>query len=481
MNTILKNIQIPFELKKMNSLMTAAGFEAFLVGGAVRDILLGKKAHDWDLTTNARPEDVMKIFHKVIPTGIKHGTVTVHFMKKEIEITTYRADQGYSDGRHPDKVVFADSIENDLSRRDFTMNAIAASLEDGHIVDPYNGREDIKNGIIRTVGNPHERFMEDGLRPVRALRFASQLNFKIEEKTYREIFDGEIQKKITSISMERFRDEFLKIMKSEKPSVGLKLLEDTGLLKLFIPELAEGRGVTQADARGFHQFDVLNHNIYSCDGAPQDNYIVRVAALLHDVGKVKARTVKLEDDPENPGGKIELIHFWKHELYSAEIAKTVLTRLKFSNAEIERICHLIKEHMFFYTSDWKDSSVRRFIVRVGKDYFDDLFALRLADNYGKNCEKAGLDNPVVKNILELKERIEKVEKEQSALSLKDLKVNGKDLMATGIEGGKKLGWILNELFETVLDDPEMNEKQKLLVLARNLNERAGCADAPVKS
>lgn len=208
---------------------------------------------------------------------------------------------------------------------------------------------------------------------------------------------------------------------------------------------------------------------------------MRVAALLHDVGKVKARTVKLEDDPENPGGKIELIHFWKHELYSAEIAKMVLTRLKFSNAEIERICHLIKEHMFFYTSDWKDSSVRRFIVRVGKDYFDDLFALRLADNYGKNCEKAGLDSPVVKNILELKERIEKVEKEQSALSLKDLKVNGKDLMAAGIEGGKKLGWILNELFETVLDDPEMNEKQKLIVLARNLNERAGCADAPVKS
>ncbi len=471
MSSFMNKIQIPYELKKMNGLFTSNGFEAFLVGGAVRDILLGKTAHDWDLTTNARPQDVMKIFHRVIPTGIKHGTVTVHFMKKEIEVTTYRADQGYSDGRHPDRVIFADSIEDDLSRRDFTMNAIAASLKDGSLVDPFEGQKDLKNKIIRTVGNAHERFMEDGLRPVRALRFASQLNFKIEENTYNEIFKKEIQDKVISISLERFRDEFLKIMKSPKPSVGIKLLEDTGLLKLFIPELAEGRGVTQSDARGFHQFDVLDHNIYSCDGAPQDNYIVRVAALLHDVGKVRARTVSLEDDPDNPGQKIELIHFWKHELYSAEIAEKVLTRLKFSNAEIERICHLIKEHMFYYTSDWKDSSVRRFLVRVGKEYLDDLFALRLADNYGKNCQKATPESPVTQNILELKERIRKVEEEHSALSLKELKVNGRDLMKAGIESGKKLGAILNELFQTVLDDPAMNDRKKLLELAKNINSK----------
>lgn len=471
MNSFMNKIQIPYELKKMNELFTNNGFEAFLVGGAVRDILLGKAAHDWDLTTNAHPQDVMKIFHRVIPTGIKHGTVTVHFMKKEIEVTTYRADQGYSDGRHPDKVIFADSIEEDLSRRDFTMNAIAASLKDGTLVDPFGGQEDLKNKIIRTVGNAHERFMEDGLRPVRALRFASQLNFKIEENTYNEILKKEIQDKVISISLERFRDEFLKIMKSPMPSVGIKLLEDTGLLKLFIPELAEGRGVTQSDSRGYHQFDVLDHNIYSCDGAPQNNYIVRVAALLHDVGKVKARNVSLEDDPNNPGQKIELIHFWKHELYSAEIAEKILTRLKFSNAEIERICHLIKEHMFYYTSDWKDSSVRRFLVRVGKEYLDDLFALRFADNYGKNCQKATADSPVTKNILELKERIQKVEEEHSALSLKELKVNGKDLMAAGIKSGKKLGEILNELFQTVLDDPAMNDKEKLISLAKNINSK----------
>ena len=176
----MKKIQIPYELKKMNSIFKEAGFEAFLVGGAVRDILLNKSASDWDLTTNAHPQDVIKLFRHVIPTGIKHGTVTVHFMKKEIEVTTYRADQGYSDGRHPDKVVFAESIDDDLSRRDFTMNAIAASLDDGHLVDPFGGQLDIKNRTIRTVGNPHERFMEDGLRPVRALRFANQPDLFIE-------------------------------------------------------------------------------------------------------------------------------------------------------------------------------------------------------------------------------------------------------------------------------------------------------------
>jgi len=467
----MKKIKIPYELKKMNSLIKAAGFEAYLVGGAVRDMLLKKNASDWDLTTNALPQDIMNIFHKVIPTGIAHGTVTVHFMKKEIEITTYRADQGYSDGRHPDKIVFASTIEEDLCRRDFTMNAIAVSLDNGTIVDPYNGQKDIKNKVIRTVGNPHDRFMEDGLRPIRALRFASQLGFSIEKDTYSEIFKKEIQSKISSISKERFRDEFLKIIKSPKPSVGINLMEKSGILELFIPELAQGRGITQSDARGFHQFDVLDHNIYSCDGAPQYNYIVRIAALLHDSGKVITRKVSLEENPENKNEKIEIIHFWKHEIYSEKIARTVLTRLKFSNLEIDKICHLIKEHMFYYESSWSDAAVRRFIVRIGKENFDDLFELRIADNYGKNCEMPDINSPVIQNILELKERIKKIENEHSALSLKDLKVNGKDLIEAGLKPGKKLGLILNELFQTVLDDPEMNDRGKLIRLAVKINEQ----------
>lgn len=469
----MNKIHIPYELKKMNSIFKASGFGAYLVGGAVRDILLKKQANDWDIATDAHPDDVARIFRKVIPTGIAHGTVTVLFMDLKIEVTTFRADQGYSDGRHPDKVFFASSIEEDLSRRDFTMNAIAASLDDGHIVDPYNGQEDIKAGIIRTVGKPHDRFMEDGLRPVRAIRFASQLGFDIEEQTYSQISDPLVMEKISSISKERFRDELLKIIKSPLPSTGLFLMEKTGILRIFIPELADGRGVTQADARGFHQFDVLDHNIYSCDGAPQDNYIVRLAALLHDVGKVKARVVTQEDDPEHPGEKVEIIHFWKHEVYSEEIARQILIRLKFSNAETERICRLIREHMFFFQPDWKDSAVRRLIVRVGIDNFDDLFALRLADNYGKSRQKAGLDSPVMQNILELKARIEKVEKAHNALSLKDLAVNGKDLIAEGIKPGRKLGIILNELFQAVLDDPGINSKEKLLEIARKLSLKYG--------
>ncbi len=464
----MKKIRIPDELKKMNEIFAANGFEAYLVGGAVRDILLGKKASDWDITTNAKPQDVTKLFKKVIPTGIAHGTVTVFFMKKQIEVTTYRFDEGYSDGRHPDKVIFSSSLKDDLGRRDFTMNAIAASLKDGHIEDPYDGQKDIKNKIIKTVGNAHERFLEDGLRPVRCLRFASQLDFSIEKDTYSAIFEDEIQKKIASISLERFRDELIKIMESPLPSKALFMMEETGILKQFIPELAQCRGVTQEDVRGFHHYDVFDHSVYSCDGAPQDNYIVRLAALLHDVGKVDARTVSIEENPLKKGEKTELIHFWRHEEYSEKKAEKILTRLKFSNAQIYRICHLIKEHMFYFEPTWTDAAVRRFIVRVGLDYIDDLFALRIADNYGKNREKAGPLSPVTKNILELKKRIQKVEQENSALSLKDLAVNGKDLISVGIKPGKKIGIILDELLQTVLDDPAMNEKEKLLKIAQNL-------------
>ncbi len=288
----MTRVKIPLELKKMNEIFSANGFEAYLVGGAVRDMLLGKPASDWDVTTDARPENVMRMFHKVIPTGIAHGTVTVHFMKKEIEVTTYRTETGYSDGRHPDHVSFDATLEDDLSRRDFTMNAIAASLSDGRIVDPFDGKSDIEKKIIRTVGKPRDRFLEDGLRPIRALRFSTQLTFVIQKDTYSAILEDKVQRKIHAVSLERFRDEFCKILKSPQPSLGLHCMEETKILAYFIPELAAGRGVTQADVRGFHEFDVLDHNIYACDGAPKDNLIVRLAALFHDVGKTCTRTVE---------------------------------------------------------------------------------------------------------------------------------------------------------------------------------------------
>lgn len=458
----MNKIKIPDELKKMNEIFSQNGFEAYLVGGAVRDMLLGKKADDWDVTTNAKPEEVMKIFRRVIPTGIDHGTVTVHFLGQEIEVTTFRTESDYSDGRHPNKVEYAGHIEEDLSRRDFTMNAIAASLEDGHIVDPYGGAEDLKKGIIRTVGIPHERFMEDGLRPVRALRFASKLQFSIEKDTYSEIFEENVQKKIASISVERFRDELMKMMASPKPSVGLKMMEETGVLKIFMDELSVCRGCIQKDDRGYHIFDVMDHNIYACDGAPKEKPLLRLAAFLHDCGKPASKVERTVE-----GHKIN--NFYNHEKYSVEIARSLMTKLKFSNAEIDYVCHLIENHMFHYESSWSDAAVRRFIVRVGLDSFDDLIDLRLADMYGKYNADVRLHNSAgCANLVELTDRVKALAAQSCALSLKDLKVNGKDLIAEGIPAGKKLGKILNELFQTVLDDPEMNDREKLLKLAKNL-------------
>ncbi|MCR5436248.1 MAG: HD domain-containing protein [Treponema sp.] len=460
---MLSRIKIPQILKDFNLIFEKAGYEAYLVGGAVRDIFLKQKASDWDITTNATPQEVMKLFKLVIPTGIEHGTVTVHFKKHEIEVTTFRTESDYTDGRHPDKIEYAATIDEDLSRRDFTMNAIAINLKNGKITDPFHGRKDIRKKIIRTVGNPHERFMEDGLRPVRALRFASQLNFSIEKQTYLQIFEADIQKKICSISVERFRDEFLKMMKSEKPSIGIKLMEETGILKLFIPEILECRNCIQKDARSFHIFDVMDHNIYSCDGAPKDKPLVRIAAFFHDCGKPQTKTVEAVNGQN-------VFHFYNHEKKSAETAEKILKELKFSNAQCEYICHLIENHMFKYTPDWSDSAVRRFLVKTGLEYVDDLFDLRLADMYGKYNEPVRLhDSAACKELIEFRERIRKIEQQKNALSVKDLAINGKDLIQNGFEPGKKLGFILHHLLDCVIEDPEMNTREKLLKIAKSFS------------
>lgn len=456
-------VELPSILKKFYSVFEENGFKAYLVGGAVRDIFLNKKASDYDVATNATPQDVIKIFKFVIPTGIEHGTVTVHFMNNEIEVTTFRTESGYSDGRHPDSVNYAATIEEDLSRRDFTMNAIAVNLKDNSIVDPYGGIEDIKKKLIKTVGDSKERFLEDGLRPVRAIRFASKLNFKIEDNTFNSLSDIKVLEKTASISVERFRDEFMKILASNKPSVGLKLLEETGILKIFIPELINCRNCIQRDDRGYHVFDVLDHLIYACDGAPKDNPAVRLSALFHDIGKPQARTERMENG-------LLIVNFYSHEVYSEAISRQIMTRLKFSNVEINKVCLLVKNHMFHYTKDWTSAAVRRFLVKVGYENVDDLCALRIADMYGKyNKEVSYKDSSECELLIELKDRIKEIKLKNEALSLRDLKVNGKDLMNMGIPSGKKIGVILNELLETVLEDPSMNEKEKLLKIAANLN------------
>jgi len=446
----------------MNDIFTAHGFEAYLVGGAVRDSLLKKKAMDWDIATNATPQQVMEIFHKVIPTGIAHGTVTVHFLGHQIETTTYRTDIGYSDGRHPDHVAYAATIEEDLSRRDFTMNAIAVNLTNGALVDPFDGQTDIQNGLIRSVRDPVERFSEDGLRPIRALRFASQLGFKIEQHTFEAISDFRVKNRTAGISMERFRDEFIKILQTAKPSAGLRLMEQTGILHLFIPEFSPCRGCTQGDVRGFHDFDVLDHCLYACDGAPAENLIVRLSALFHDIGKP---SVKKSTHLDNK----ELFTFYNHETVSAELTEKILVRLKFPNSTVSAVTHLVQNHMFHYEPAWTDAAVRRFLVRVKQECLDDLFDLRIADVYGMHNAPVRLhDSEVCRNLCELKDRIAKVTEEAAVLSVKDLAVNGKDLMEAGIPAGKKMGFILHGLLEAVLDDPAQNTKETLIQIAAAL-------------
>jgi len=457
-------------VKEVTEIFSQAGKQVYLVGGAVRDLLQGRKAKDWDIATDAHPEEVIALFRGgrgkaarehsfVIPTGMKHGTVTVHYKGLGIEVTTFRSESGYSDGRRPDKVEFGVSIEADLSRRDFTMNAAAYRLPGGPLVDPFGGRADVKKRLIRCVGDAAERFAEDGLRPLRALRFASQLDFTIDEQTLAAI-PGAIWL-TAKVAAERIRQELEKTIASPKPSIALLLMEKTGLLGLLIPELAACRGVRQdrtCAGGGFHRFDVLDHSLLACDfaagqDAPQE---VRLAALFHDIGKPPAAQVA-------PDG---VRTFHGHEKISVEQTRDILIRLRYSNAVIDKVCHLIAEHMFHYEDSWSNAAVRRFVIRVGEAHLPDLYALRRADTYGQAASA-----PPPRLLLPLINRVEKILAESRALSLKDLAISGKDLIAAGLPPGKQMGLILSELMEAVVDDPELNSREKLLEIAGKINER----------
>lgn len=438
---------VPPLLKEISGFFRRAGFSVYLVGGAVRDFLLKKDASDWDIATDAQPNDVMRLFKRTIPTGIDHGTVTIIYKKRHIECTTFRTESDYTDGRHPTAVAYTATIEEDLSRRDFTMNAIAVSLPDGAIVDPFNGRDAIRNGAIKTVREPLDRFLEDGLRPVRAIRFAAQLGFTIDSKTLAAIPQAiHITKKI---SIERFRDEFTKMMICPTPLSGLRLMEHTGILNLFIPELAQCRGVEQ---RGFHHFDVLDHSFLVCNACPDgmQHLHIRLAGLFHDIGKPSVRKQTADG----------CYTFYRHESVSEKMTRSIMRRLKYANAEIDKTAHLVAQHMFHYDPSWTDAAVRRFIVRVGKENIDDLFALRKADVFGLTGYAA---EPTL--LAEFTARIDKVLAEAGAYTLKDLAVNGNDLMAIGIPAGKCLGLVLHDLLETVLDDPAQNTREQLLPIA----------------
>jgi putative nucleotidyltransferase with HDIG domain len=446
------NVVIHPILKEIAAVFNRANRQVFLVGGAVRDLILGKEAQDWDLATDARPEEVASLFRRVIPTGIRHGTLTIRYKGYSIEATTFRTESSYSDGRRPDHVEYASTIEEDLSRRDLTMNAIALALPGGERVDPFGGQKDIQARLIRCVGNPEERFREDGLRPLRAVRFASQLGFAVDEKTLAAIPSS---LSVTArVSQERIRDELDKIAASPRPSIALRLMETSGLLRLVLPELASCRGVEQ---KGFHRFDVLDHSLLACDYAArlEASRQVRLAALFHDIGKPASRRA---DDSG-------VWTFYGHEKISAELARNICARLRYPNALINSVAHLIEEHMFHYDATWTDAAVRRLIVRVGEANLEDMRALRRADAYATaGVENAGFLAPLVGHI-------DRVLAQGRALSLRNLAVGGADLIAAGVKRGKPMGIILKELLETVLDDPELNTREQLLEIALQLNKR----------
>lgn len=447
MKEIHRNLTIPDRereiLRGIVGTFEKAGFECYLVGGSVRDLILGRAVYDFDFATDARPEQVMRIFRRVAPTGIKHGTVTILSGDRGFEVTTYRADGTYIDGRRPDSVFFSKSLEEDVLRRDFTINGLAYDVMKETVIDYVGGCEDIEASLIRTIGDPLARFGEDGLRPMRACRFAARLRFRIDETTLEAI--GQTLDVARKVSAERYRDELMKLLDSEKPSVGFEYMRRSGLLGVVLPELQDAYGVGQ---NKFHMYDIYHHSIYSCDAASPTQPLIRLAALLHDIGKVATRKTGEDGD----------FTFYNHEVMGARITRRILKRLKFSNDEIEKVTNLVLHHMFHYTEEWSDGAVRRFMRKVELENLDDLFALRLADRRG-NGARDGLPAPIGR----LQSRIAKVIEDANAITVRDLEIDGYDVMNTfGLKPGPVIGRVLNELLELVLDDPAMNRHDILL-------------------
>ncbi|MFA5296283.1 MAG: HD domain-containing protein [Methanoregulaceae archaeon] len=449
-----------FALEKMKE----KGFEAYIVGGCTRDLFMGKEPSDWDIATNALPEQTQDVFKEQnIKTFYENdfGTVGVVFPKNNIvEITTYRSESTYSDYRHPDKVVWSQHIDQDLKRRDFTINAIAispTSKDKFEIIDLFSGLEDIENKTIKTVGKPEERFSEDFLRMMRGVRFENTLGrgWKIEKNTEKAIIKYSYL--LEKSSKERVRDELVKIIMSENAAQGIESLRKTGLLKYIMPELEKGFGVKQ---NKHHVYDCYKHNLECLNYAAKKglNLHVRIAALLHDIGK-----------PATKKGTGENATFYNHEAVGAKMAEKLLNRLKFPKKDIDKIVNLVRYHLFYYNVDEVgESSVRRLIRKAGVENMDDLLQLRMADRIGSGCPKA---EPY--KLRHLKYMIEKVS--QDPISVKMLKINGNDIMQIlKTEPGPKIGQLLDILLEEVLKDPKNNSKKhltdKLLELNKLSNE-----------
>lgn len=434
------NISVPKEAESIIEKLQHLGFEAFVVGGCVRDSLLGITPKDWDITTNALPEDIKKAFPVTIDTGIAHGTVTVRLNKKSFEVTTYRTDGDYLDGRHPDSVTFVKSLKEDLRRRDFTVNALAYNKDTG-IVDEFGGLKDLESKTIRCVEDPKKRFSEDALRMLRALRFIAQLGFFLDEATKAAI--KELSFTIKKVSVERICDEFVKLITTDRPETILELYS-LGLTKVFLPEWDEMMDTPQNTPH--HRGSVGEHSVYVMQNVPATKEL-RLAALLHDVAKPISRK------EDNRGRD----HFAGHPQIGANMTKDILRRLKMDNDTISYVSRLVRFHDDRPPLNMK--TVRRCLNRMGEDLFPDIFTLRYADIMGQSDYKR---EEKLAEIEVFKEYYDRIMEERECVSLSGLAIKGADIMALGMSAGPIIGEALNSALELVIDDPSKNNKETLL-------------------
>lgn len=454
-------IILPDDVYKIISKFSNAGFQIFIVGGVVRDILLKRPGKDWDFTTDAKPEEILKLFPEGI-YGNRFGTVIIPKKGEEydkdrgqsfFDITTMRQEGEYLDSRHPQTVIWTDNIESDLSRRDFTVNALALSINRDNkpeIIDPYGGKIDLEKKLIRCVGDPDKRFKEDALRLMRAIRFSAQLNFRIEDKTLASIKNNSAL--IQNISWERIRDELFKILESDNYYEGIVLLKETGLLQYILPEVTKCFGIVQEGPKHDRIYDIGEHLLLSLKFTPSKDPLVRFASLIHDIGK-------LETFRRDQKGNVT---FYGHEIVGARLVKEVGKRLRLSSKQIEKLYALVRWHMFTVSEHQTDSAIRRFIKNVGLENIEDMMAVRVGDRLG-----GGTQTETSWRMEEFKKRIEEVMKKPFSIS--DLKITGTDVMEIlQIKPGPKVGEVLNKLFQEVLEDASKNNKERLITRLKQL-------------
>ena len=447
------NKQIPKEAICIIDTIEKAGYEAYIVGGCVRDLLMGRTPHDWDITTSAKPEQVKEVFRRTYDTGIKHGTVTVILNEQHFEVTTYRIEGEYKDFRRPEEVSFVEDITLDLSRRDFTMNAIAYHPVRG-FMDPYNGQEAIKRGYISSVRCAKERFTEDALRILRAVRFSAQLGFAIDEDTIQGI--EACKALLTHISKERIRDEFLKICVSDRPS-HINLLKELGLLEYIMPEFMKTYDTPQNHPH--HIYHVAKHTLVAMENI-EPTIRLRLTMLLHDIGKAYTRTTDAHG----------IDHFYNHPKKSVELAGRILRDLKLDNRMIKEVSSLIYFHDYHIKHTIDKVYIKKMLMEIGPELFDELMKVQLADAKAQNPEKL---EPKIKSIEMQKKIKEEVMANNEPYQKSMLAITGADLIEAGIPRGKEIGWLLDKALDKVIHDPLANEKDGLMNYCQRIYENRG--------